>query len=207
MSPTASVSHRDRILALLEKRGMARLSDLMAAGVTAAAVSRLEREGSILRLSRGLYQLPDAPLEEHHVLAEAAKLFPRGVICLLSALSFHELTDHIPSRVWIAIGAKDWKPRRSDPPLRVVRFSVRNLTEHVSTYIVENVPVRVTDPARTVIDCFRYRSSVGQNIAIEGLKEVLRTRKATPTEIYSLASEMGQVARIRPYLEVITHNG
>ena len=186
---------------------MARLSDLMAAGVTAAAVSRLEREGSILRLSRGLYQLPDAPLEEHHALAEAAKLIPRGVICLLSALSFHELTDRIPSRVWIAISSKDWKPRRSKPSLRIVRFSVRNLAEHVSTHIVENVAVRVTDPARTVIDCFRYRSSVGQNVAIEGLKEVLRTRKATPAEIYSLAGEMGQATRIRSYLEVITHSG
>src|SRR5436190_19214517 len=127
MQETTPLSHRDRILDLLSARGMARLSDILKTGATAAAVARLEREGSIIRLSRGLYQLADAPLEQHHALAEAAKLIPKGVICLVSALSFHELTDQIPSRVWVAIDAKDWRPRRPYPPLRIVRFSQKNL--------------------------------------------------------------------------------
>jgi predicted transcriptional regulator of viral defense system len=186
---------------------MARLTDILATGATAAAVSRLEREGSVIRLSRGLYQLSDAPLGEHHVLAEASRLIPKGVICLISALAFHELTDRIPSRVWVAIGAKDWKPHRMSPPLRIVRFSNANLTNHVSAHLVEGVEVRVTDAARTIVDCFRYRSSVGVDVAIDGLKEALRTRKASTAEIDSIARELGQAKAMRPYLETAARFG
>jgi predicted transcriptional regulator of viral defense system len=186
---------------------MARLSEFLEAGATATAVSRLEREGTILRLGRGLYQLPDAPLDEHHALAEAAKLVPKGVVCLVSALAFHELTDHMPRRVWMAIGSKDWRPRISQPAIRFVRFPPKGLTRHVDAHSIEGVTVRITDPARTVVDLFKYRRTVGQNLAIEGLKEVLWTRKATPADLHAIASEMGQSRLIRPYLEAIAHNG
>ena len=202
-----AASQRDRVLEFLSERGMARLSEIVATGVTAAAVSRLEREGSIIRLSRGLYQLSDAALDQHHMLAEAAKLIPRGVICLASALAYHELTDQIPRRVWIAIGQKDWKPHLTYPQVRIVRFSNADLTRHVETRHIEGVPVRVTNPARTVVDLFRYRSKIGQNLAIEGLKEVLRTRKATPSEIHAIAAETRQWRHLQPYLEAIAHNG
>lgn len=207
MSSPAAATHRDRIIDLLSRKGMARLSEFLEAGATAAAVSRLEREGTILRLGRGLYQLPDAPLDEHHALAEAAKLVPKGVICLVSALAFHELTDQMPRRVWMAIGSKDWRPRISQPVIRFVRFPAKGLSHHVGTHSIEGVTVRITDPARTVVDLFKYRRTVGQNLAIEGLKEVLRTRKATPADLHAIASEMGQWRLIRPYLEAIAHNG
>lgn len=115
-------SHRERVVDMLADRGMARLSELIDGGVTATSVARLEREGVIVRLGRGLYQLPDAPVDAHHTLAEAAKLVPRGVVCLVSALAFHNLTDKLPSKVWLAIAPKDWKPRIAHPPIRFVRF-------------------------------------------------------------------------------------
>ena len=198
--------HRDRIVNLLSQRGMARLSELLATGATATAVSRLERDGTILRLGRGLYQLPDAPFEEHHALAEATKLVPKGVVCLVSALSYHELTDRMPRTVWMAIGGKDWRPKIS-LPIRFVRFPANSLARHVETQPIEGVEVRLTTPARTVVDLFKYRRTVGQDLAIEGLKEVLRTRKATPAQIHAIASEMGQGRAIRPYLETLAHNG
>ena len=198
--------HRDRIVNLLSQRGMARLSELLATGATATAVSRLERDGTILRLGRGLYQLPDAPFEEHHALAEAAKLVPKGVVCLVSALSYHELTDRMPRTVWMAIGGKDWRPKIS-LPIRFVRFPANSLARHVETQPIEGVEVRLTTPARTVVDLFKYRRTVGQDLAIEGLKEVLRTRKATPAQIHAIASQMGQGRAIRPYLETLAHNG
>lgn len=207
MSAERARSQRERIIEVLRERGMARLSEILAAGVTATAVSRLEREGSIIRLSRGLYQLSDAPLDQNHMLAEAAKLIPRGVICLASALAYHELTDQIPRRVWVAIGPKDWKPHVTYPQVRIVRFSSVDLTRHIETHVIEGVHVRMTNPARTVVDLFRYRSKIGQNLAIEGLKEALRTRKATPSEIHALAAETRQWRHLQPYLEAMVHNG
>lgn len=207
MPSNLAQAHRERILGLLEQRNVARLSEILATGATATAVSRLEREGVIVRLSRGLYQLADSPLELHQALVEVAKLVPRGVICLVSALSYHELTDQIPRRVWVAIGPKDWRPHIKHPPMRVVRFSPQALTRHVDTLIVEGTEIRITNPARTIVDLFRYREKVGPNIAIEGLKEALRTRKATPAEIHSIAAEMKQWKVVQPYLEALTLNG
>lgn len=203
----SSETHRDRIVDLLERNGMARLSELLETGATGAAVARLERDGTLIRLSRGLYQLADSPVEEHHALAETALLVPKGVICLLSALAYHELTDRIQRRVWIAIGRKDWRPTFSHPPLKILHFSEKAMTFLVETRRVENVDVRLTNPARTVVDCFKYQSTVGRNVAIEGLKEALRTRKATPADIHRAASEMGQWKTIQPYLEAVAHNG
>ena len=198
---------RDRALALLAGRGMARLGELRAAGVTAATISRLEREGAVVRLARGLYQLPDAPLDAHHSLAEAAKLVPRGVVCLLSALAFHDLADRIPARIWLAIGPKDWHPRVGHPPLRIVRFSPAQLAAGVEEHLIEGVPVRVFGAAKTIADLFRHRRTVGPAAAIVGLREALRTRKATPSDIARFAAE-GSVWRVvRPYLEALTADG
>lgn len=202
-----ATTHRDRIVDLLEQRGMARLSEILETGATAAAVARLEREGVILRLSRGLYQLAGGPLDEHHALAEAALLVPKGVICLLSALAYHELTDRIPRRVWIAIGRKDWRPTVSHPPLKILHFSQEALTQLVETRRIERVEVRMTNPARTVVDCFKYQAAVGRNVAIEGLREILRARKATPAELHRAATMMGQWRVIQPYLEAMAQDG
>lgn len=207
MVPTTAKSHRDRIIETLRRQNVARLSELLATGATAAAVSRLERDGTIVRLSRGLYQLADSPLELHQPLVEAAKLVPKGVICLISALSYHELTDQIPRRVWVAIGQKDWRPHISYPPIRFVRFSPEALTRHVDTHFIEGTEIRITNPARTIVDLFKYRTKIGPNIAIEGLKEALRTRKASPAEIHHIAVEMKQWKVIQPYLEALSFNG
>jgi len=193
---------------------MVRLSELSKSGVTAATVSRMKEKGLILRLGRGLYQLPDAPLSVNHSLAEAAKLVPKGVICLTSALAFHELTDTIPSRVWIAIGAKDRRPRVENPPLQFVRFGQKVLTSGIKEYVIEGVRVRIYNPAKTVVDLFRYRRSAGKryqkspglNLALEGLKEALRQRKATPAEIAHYANEAGIWKVLQPYLEAMTAN-
>ena len=160
-----------------------------------------------MRLSRGLYQLPDAPLDAHHALAEASKRVGRGVVCLVCALAFHELTDRFPRQVWMAIGGKDWLPRIDHPPVRIVRFPAGQLTQDVETHRIEGVEVRITAPARTVVDCFRYLRVTGLDLALEGLREVLRTRKPTPSEIHALASRARQWTTIRPYLETLAGNG
>ncbi len=184
-----------------------RLAELRSAGVTSATVSRMERAGEVVRLARGLYQLPDAPLDASHSLAEAAKRLPKGVVCLVSALAFHGLTDQLPKKVWMAIGKKDWAPKSEGMPIRVVRFTESLLTETVDMHVIEGVPVKVFGVAKTVADCFRHRSKIGLSIAIEGLQEALRQRKATPAEISRQAERGGVSTVIRPYLEALTVNG
>ena len=204
---TATATQRHIAQEFLATRGIVRLAELRKEGVTAATISRMERAGEVLRLARGLYQLPDAPLDAHHSLAQAAKRVPKGVVCLVSALAFHGLTDQMPKRVWIAIGQKDWPPSSEGLRMQIVRFSNKHLTTSVETQTIEGVPVKVFGVAKTVADCFRYRNKIGLSIAIEGLQEALRQRKATPADIAELAAIGGVSTIVRPYLEALTANG
>lgn len=191
---------------LLAERGMARLTDLRAAGVTAATMTRMANDGEVVRLARGLYQLADAELDAQHSLAEAAARVPKGIICLTSALAFHGLTDQLPRKVWIAIGVSDWAPEPSSPPLRIVRMTNALLGDGVETHTIENVRVKVFSIAKTIADCFRHRRSVGLSIALEGLQEALRQRKVTPAAMSRQAAKSGVATVMRPYLEALTAN-
>jgi len=202
-SPDTS-TQRSQALALLKRRGMTRLAEFGEAGITATTVSRMEQAGEVVRLARGLYQLPDAALDPQQSLAEAARLVPKGVICLASALAFHGLTDQMPPKVWIAIGRKDWRPRVSYPPIRVARFSDDLLRRGVEHKKIAGTAVPVFGVARTVADLFRYRRTVGDSIAIEGLRQALRQRKATPAEIAREAEAAGVWATMEPYLMALT---
>lgn len=213
MAPTPQ-PQRVRAVQFLRERTVVRLRELVAIGITATTLTRMERAGDIIRLGRGLYQLSEAPVSAHHDLAIVAKAVPSGVICLVSALAFHEMTDAMPSRVWIAIGPKDRKPSIVYPALQVVRFNDKQFRNGVQSHKIDGVKVRITTPARTIVDLFRYRQSQGQrfksspglNAALEGLREALRQGKATPAEIARCAEQAGVWTVIRPYLEAMTAN-
>lgn len=194
----------ERVREILASRGLMRAAELRALGIVPATLSRMTADGLISRLGRGLYQLPDAAVEEQHTIAEAAKRVPRGVACLVSALSFHELTDQLPKRVWLAIGRKDWAPKLDTPPIRIVRYSEKLLAADVETHRVEGVEVKVFSPIRTVIDLFRLERLVGLPIAIEGLRELLRSRRATPGELAVRATALGAWPKMRPYVETLS---
>lgn len=200
-------SQREQAQLLLARHGMLRLSELTSTGITSATISRMERDGHIVRLHRGLYQLANAEIETHHSLAEAVKWIPRGVVCLTSALSYHELTDQLPRRIWMAIGKKDWVPLDARSSLRIVRFTESLLEDGVDTHIIENVSVRIFNVPKTIADCFRHRGSVGLTVAIEGLQQALRQRKARPAEIADYAQRGRVWTVMRPYLEALTANG
>lgn len=210
----ASTTQQSRAISLLRERGMTRASELTDAGITAATVARMAEKGLVVRLGRGLYQLPDHALDTHHSLAEAAKLVPKGVICLVSALAFHELTDTMPSRIWMAIGSKDRKPSITQPPIQFAKFNDKVLRAGIKSHKIEGVSVQVYTPAKTIVDLFRYRQSQGRryqkspglNLALEGLREALRQRKATPSEIARHAEEAGIWRTVQPYLEAMTAN-
>ena len=197
-------TQRIQALALLKRRGMTRLAEFSEAGITATTVGRMERAGEVVRLARGLYQLSDAALDTQQSLAEAARLVPKGVICLASALAFHGLTDQMPPRVWIAIGRKDWRPRLTYPPIRIARFSDELLRRNVERKKIAGTIVPVFGVAKTVADLFRYRRTVGDALAIEGLRQALRQRKATPAAIAREAEAAGVWATMEPYVMALT---
>jgi predicted transcriptional regulator of viral defense system len=198
---------QDRAIALLRRRGMVRLTEFRAKGVTAATISRLERAGAVVRLGRGVYQLADAAVDAHHVLAEASKRVPKGVICLVSALAFHDLTDQMPARVWMAIGPKAWRPRIEYPAIRFVRFPKERLEKSVEFHVIDGVKVPIFGVAKTVADVFRYRRVLGTTLAVEGLREALRKKMATPAEISRQGLEAGVWTAMQPYLDALTLDG
>jgi predicted transcriptional regulator of viral defense system len=192
------------ILDLVRRQRVIRTRDLQERGLSRQALQRLYKKGILHRPSRGLYVLPDANLTEHHSLATVAKLAPHGVVCLLSALRFHDLTTQNPFEVWLAIGIKNWKPEATSPPLRIVRFSEPALSFGVEEHAVEGVTVRIYSPAKTVADCFKYRNKLGLDVAIESLRDCLRQRKATMDELWASAKVCRMTNVMRPYLEAVT---
>jgi predicted transcriptional regulator of viral defense system len=187
----------DRILELAASQPLVRPRDIEARGIARESLLRLYRQGLLVRAARGVYALAESSVTEHHSLAVAAKLVPRGVVCLLSALRFHSLTTQDPHEVWMAIDFKAHKPSVTSPALRVVRFSGPALLEGIAMHEIEGVQVNVYGAAKTVADCFKYRHKIG----IEALRDVLRSRKATVDEIHRFAKvcRVGKV--MQPYLE------
>jgi predicted transcriptional regulator of viral defense system len=192
-----------KIMQYIGKHGMVRPRDIEAIGFPREYLLRLHRQGKLNRSGRGIYTLPDANVTERHSYAEVAKRVPEAVICLLSALAFHEITTQSPPSVWIALRNGARKPVLPSPSLRIVRLSGPSLTEGIDNHQVEGVPVRVYSAAKTVADCFKFRNKIGLDVAIEALKDCLRQKKASINEVYRYAKICRVSNVIRPYMEAL----
>lgn len=172
-------------------------------GIHSQVLSRLVRQGLLERIARGQYRLPGQPMTEHHTLAIVARAVPHGVICLLSALSFHGIGTQIPAEVWLAIDRRERRPSLRYPPLRVVRFTGRALTEGIETHHIEGQPVKIYGIAKTLADLFKYRNKIGLDVALEALRAAWREHRFTMEEIdeYSRICRVGRV--MAPYLEAL----
>ncbi|WP_299754594.1 AbiEi antitoxin N-terminal domain-containing protein [uncultured Boseongicola sp.] len=201
------LTQRQRLLEYLKSYAPARARDLEDIGVTAAAISRSVQSGEVLRLGRGLYGLPDSAPNTHETLIEVAKRAPKAVICLTSALAFHGLTDQLPRRVWIAIGAKGWEPKITYPKIRAVRFREPYFSSGVEEHRLGGTTIKMYTIPKTLADAFRNQRLVDRSIAIEALKAAVEQRKATPSAIADAAREYSAWNQMRPYLEAVTSNG
>lgn len=196
-----TTSATDRLLRLARKTGVVRSRDLACHGIARQYLRIAEKRGLLSRVSRGIYVAREARVTEHHSFAEACKRVPHGVICLLSALRFHDLTTQSPSEVWMAIGQKARTPKLDNPRVRVVRFSPESLRFGVVTHRIEGVEVPVFAPAKIVADCFKFRHKIGLDVALEALRETFRQKKASMDELWE-AAKVCRVANVmRPYLE------
>jgi predicted transcriptional regulator of viral defense system len=193
----------DLILALARTKGVLRTRDVDSAGASRAMLASLTDEGRLLKLGRGLYALPDRAASAYDSFAEVAARSEHGVLCLLSALRFHDLTTQLSSDVWLAIPHKAHAPRFDYPLLRIVRMSGASMSEGVETVDIAGTRVHVFGVAKTVADCFKYRNKIGLDVALEALREAWNGKRATMDELWRYA-EICRVANVmRPYLEAV----
>ena len=196
-------SQRSQLLRLAGESRLLREERLREAGISSTVISQAVKAGELIRLSRGVYHHPEAELDENLSLSEVAARVPQAVITLLSALQFHQIGTQQPHAVWILLKQNAVTPRIDYPPLEVVRSSVAaSLSAGVDIHPLNDIPVRMTNPARTVVDCFKYRNRVGLDVCLEALKDVLQ-RGLKPVEVMDYAKIQRVTSVIRPYLDAL----
>ena len=192
-----------KLLDLLKKEHVIRVRDLAAHHIHPEVLRRLYRKGVIERVGRGLYVSKDVKATENHGLAQAAKAVPHGVICLLTALRFHDIGTQAPFEIWMAIDRRSMRPRISYPPLRIVRFSGAALTKGIEEHMIEGVRVRIYCVAKTIADCFKYRNKIGSDVAMEALHDALNRKKCTADDLWRYAKICRVSNVMNPYLEAL----
>lgn len=177
--------------------GLFRAADLEAHGIPRIRLRSLLKKGEVERVSRGLYRITSAAPNELETAAIVAAASPSGIICLLSALQIHEIGTQSPHEIWLGLDRKARKPSNLPAKVRIVRFSGPNLSYGIQTLSVLGISVRVTSPARTVVDCFRYRNKIGLDVGVEAFLDAIRSRKTTVDEIMRAAD----VCRMRNVMQ------
>jgi predicted transcriptional regulator of viral defense system len=200
--PPAAASKTTTLLQLARK-GPVRARDLDEAGIPRAYLKRLCDRGLLEQVDRGLYRIAGVPVTELGSLAEVCKRVPRAVICLLSPLQAHGMTTEAPHAVWVLIDRHARLPKVTAPTLEVVRASGAAREHGVETRVIDGVKVRLTTPAKTVADCFRFRRHVGLEVALAALKDYLQKRKGGVDALVGAARADRIFAFMRPYLEAL----
>lgn len=194
----------EKIVNLTKKLGVLQVKDLVSQGLHHETLRRLCEQGVMIKTGRGRYMLADSSISEKHEIIQVSKQIPHAIICLLSALQFHNIGTQMPFEVWIAIDRRAAKPRMENPPLRIMRFSGPALKEGVEEHLIENVCVKVYNPAKTVADCFKYRKKIGLDVALEALRECRGERKCTSDLLWHYAKICRVANVMRPYMEAIS---
>lgn len=192
-----------KTLRLVRKAGVLRPRDLDSHGIPRTYLQRLLAKGALERVSFGLYRVAGADFDERQSFAEVAQRFPNAVVCLLSALQFHGLTTQSPHKVWVALPTGAWRPRHSPVPLQIIHLSGKTFEYGVAQHRVGGATVRVYEPAKTVADCFKFRSKVRLDVALEALRDY-RKQRGSLDELWRAATVCRVARVIKPYIEFAT---
>lgn len=199
MLPTTQAQRTHELLA---QKGIVRPVDLEAIGIPRAVLTRMAAAGEVERIGRGLYRLPTLGSEHDSLIAVATKV-PQAVFCLLTALQFHELTTQLPRQIWIAMPRGSHTPRIDYPPIKMVQFAGDAYSTGIEEVERDRTTVRIYCVAKTIADCFKHRSKIGLDVALEALKETRKKGKASADDLWHYA-KLCRVANVmRPYLEAI----
>ena len=200
---SVSISKIEKTLKIALKTGVMRPRDLDNYNIPRKYLYILWKRGLLEKIDTGLYSHPEARVSENRTVVEVSKKLPHSVVCLISALHFHDLTTQLPHQVWVAIDRKAWSGPKLNLPVRIFRFSGKSLTEGIEEHDIEGVKVKIYCPAKSVADCFKYRNKIGLDVAVEALRDCLTRRKAKPSDIIYYARICRISSVIRPYLEVL----
>ena len=198
-----SLSPSGKILRLADKQLFVRARDVERMGVAREYLLRLCAKGKLVRTGWGVYQRPGVKASRRHAFAEVAKRVPSATICLESALVFHKLTTRQPEAITIAMPAATRKPNLDTVALRVHRFSGAAFTAGREKHVIEGIPVHVYNPAKTVVDCFKFRNKIGLDVALNGLRTSLRRERATLRQIKHYAKICRVLRVMRPYFDTL----
>lgn len=186
-----------------EKNGVLRTQQAIQLGIAPRTLYKMRDDGIILRESRGLYRLADAEPGSYTDLVQVALSIPKGVICLISALAFHDLTTQIPHQVYVALPLHAEKPRLEYPPLRLFWLSQKTYSAGIESHELDGIPVNIFTIEKTIADCFKFRNKIGLDVAIEALRDYRKRRNFDPETLLHYA-RIDRVARIiKPYIEAI----
>ncbi|UXI68090.1 type IV toxin-antitoxin system AbiEi family antitoxin domain-containing protein [Tahibacter amnicola] len=199
MTVSRRITH---ILRLAHDKGLLRPVDLEAAGIPRVYLTRLIARGLLEKVGRGVYRLGGSEGSELEGLQLVASKVPQAVFCLLTALQFHELTTQLPRRVWITLPRGSHLPKLDHPPLKMIQASGDAYASGVEIHTVNNVELRVFCIAKTIADCFKHRSKIGIDAAIEALKEA-KTRGVTNDSLWHFAKICRVTHVMRPYLQAL----
>ena len=188
-----------KIINIIKKKGTVCAADLEKADISRTTLHYMAKRGILRRVARGVYTMAGHYLT-FEAFAEVMISAPRSVICLLSALQFHEITTQMPYKTWVAIESNDSKPK--SPNIRIVKLTGKAFSEGIETHEKEGLTIRVYCPAKTVVDCFKFRNKIGIDVAREALTDCLSQKKATRDEIWNYAKICRMTNIMRPYLEM-----
>jgi predicted transcriptional regulator of viral defense system len=198
---------QQQLLELAKRSHLVRDATLREAGISSTVISQAVKAGELIRLSRGVYQHPDAEVDENVSLSEVAARVPMAIVTLISALQFHQIGTQQAHSVWILLKQNAVTPRIDYPSIEVVRSKVASaFTAGIKQHTLNGIKVQITNPARTVVDCFKYRNRVGLDVCLEALKDVLSgnaTTKVNASQIMEYAKAQRVSSVIRPYLDAL----
>lgn len=201
MSPK---SQKKALKFIKEQGGIVRTAEALKAGIHPRTFYALRDRGYLETISRGVYRLAELPPISNPDYILVASRIPQAVICLISALSFHELTTQIPHEVYIALKEGTKAPRIDFPPLSVHRFSEASFEAGIAIYEIDGIPVRIYNQEKTLVDCFKFRNKLGIDVVMEAVK--MYKTKNTGLNISELL-KYARVCRVekvmQPYLESI----
>ncbi len=183
--------------------GVLQTSKAIYLGIHPRTLYAMREKGVVEPMERGLYRLSEAELPTQPDLTTVAIKIPQGVLCLISALSFHEITTQIPHVIDIALKSGAEKPRIKHPPCQFVRFSEPAFSSGVETHQIDGIPLKVYSAEKTVADCFKFRNKVGLDVAIEALKFCRERRGFTADTILKYARICRVEKIISPYLQAL----
>ncbi len=203
MPPQTSGAIKSGVGIFRHRGGILRTREALRLGIHPRTLYAMKKDGWIKEISRGLYRLAELPDMQNPDLVAVSLKIPRGVICLLSALAYHELTTQIPHKVDIAVPPGSERPRIDYPPIRISWFTGRAFEEGIEVHKVDGIPVRIYGPEKTIADCFKYRNKLGLDTPLEALKLYRRRRNRSVPTLLRFASVCRVEKVMRPYLEAI----